>query len=148
MHNLLLPGLMLAAAAASGGAVEHRTRVDHPSGAIDATYRGDVAISHKQVGAAGPGGRASTLSCAWRADIAVSRDARHPSGSTFARSIERRGVIEGRKPGWCSTQRAAISQEVARRTDELRGHLIQVAQEDHSALRAEIDRSHGLPRTG
>ncbi len=148
MSNMILAGLLLVAATASGGAVEHHLRVDHATGAVDASYRGDVAITHKQVGAAGPGGRASTLSCAWQANVAVVRDARHPSGSSFTRSIETKSVIAGRRPGWCATQRAAIAQEVAQRTEEFRDHLIQVAQEDHSTLRAEIDRSRLLPRTG
>ena len=148
MTHFLLASALLAAAASAGGPIEHQARIDHPTGAVDAQYRGDVTITHEQVGAVGPGGRASTLGCVWRANIAVVRDARHASGAMFTRAIERPGAIEGRRAGWCSTHRAAIAREVAGRRDELRGHMIDVAQEDHHLLRSDIDRVHGDSRAG
>ncbi|MEG3085416.1 hypothetical protein U1707_17365 [Sphingomonas sp. PB2P12] len=148
MTNILLTSALLAAAASAGGSIEHQTRIDHPTGAVDAQYRGDVTIIHQQVGTVSPGGRASTLGCVWRANIAVVRDARHASGSLFTRAMERPGAIEGRRAGWCSTHRAAIAREVAGRRDELRGHLIDVAREDHQMLRSDIDRAHGDSRAG
>ncbi len=148
MSRIWMAALMLGTIAAAAPAAEHAVRVDHHSGAIDARYRADVAIEHRQVGAVGPGGRASTLRCVWSAGITVSREARLATGTVMTRSISRDGVAGGSRTGWCDGQRAAIAQEVARRTDTVREHMLAVAADDHSVLRAEADRLHGAPAAG
>ncbi len=141
--------LMLGSAMpAPAKAIEHRTQVAHPSGAIDARYRADVTIEHRQIGAVGAGGRPSTLRCLWRAALVVDRHATHGSGSTLSRSFTHDAVAEGSRPGWCSAQRGAIAQEVAGRSDAMRDRLIEVAQDDHPVLHAEIDRLPGSAQTG
>ena len=136
----LLSGAMVASA---GAPLQHHTRVDHASGAAEALYRGEIAVEQREVGTVGPGGRASTLRCRWTAGLVVDREARHASGATFARRFDTGRVIEGSRPGWCTTHRRAIAQEIAQRSGELHGHLVAVAQEDHHVLRAELDRSRG-----
>lgn len=147
---LTLSLLALAGLAANGGPapLEHHIRAEHPSGEAHARYRGALAIEHRQVGAAAPGGRPSTLSCRWSARLVVDREARHPSGATLHRSFAERPAIEGRRPGWCDTHRAAIAREVAQRSGELRDHLVSLAAEDRTVLTAELDRLHGSNRTG
>ena len=52
MAYYLLAGLALAATGtALGLTVDHQNQVDHHSGPVAVQYRGDVAITHKQVGA-------------------------------------------------------------------------------------------------
>ncbi|RDE05231.1 hypothetical protein [Sphingomonas aracearum] len=147
---LTLALLTLASLASDPAAtpLEHSSRADHPSGVAHARYRGDLAIEHRQVGSAAPGGRMSTLSCRWSARLTVRREARHATGAALHRSFERAEVLEGRRPGWCDTQRAAIRQEVAQRSGELRGHLVSLAAEDSAVLHAELDRLHEASRTG
>ncbi|WP_229664560.1 hypothetical protein [Sphingomonas metalli] len=136
------------AAAAPAAATEHRVRIEHHGGAVDAVYRADVAVSHRQVGAATPGGRASTLRCLWSAGLTVERQAQHPGGSIMTRSISRDAVVEGSRAGWCSGQRAQIAREVALRTDRVRQEMMAIAEEDHSVLRAELDQMHANRAAG
>lgn len=148
MQMLLMAGLALGAAAASDGAIEHRMQLDHHSGPVAVHYRADVGVTHRQIGAVTTGGRPSTLRCLWRANVTVHREARGAAGAALMRSAARDGVIEGSRPGWCSTNRAAIASEVAARRDAVHDHLQAVAQEDHGLLRAEMDRLHAETRTG
>lgn len=141
MLNLIAAGLLLGTAGTAPPAqIEHRVRVDHPAGSVDAHYRTRVDISHRQIGAVAPPGAPSTLRCAWRADMHVEREARHASGSVLQASLRRDSVAKGSRPGWCATQRDAIAKEVAGRTDAMRGQLVEVAREDHGALTETLDR--------
>jgi hypothetical protein len=126
----------------------HEVRIEHSSGAVDARYHGRLVVAHRQVGAVAPGGRASTLRCAWQADVVVDRAARHPSGSTMARSITRDRVLTGSRPGWCAGARQAIDREVAARSADIRTHLLAVADEDRATLMAETDRLHAHDSAG
>ncbi len=148
LAGLVLGTVAAAALAGPGAAMEHSLRIDHASGTTEVHYRGDVDVVHRQVGAVAPGGRASTLSCRWKANVSVTREARHASGSTMTRAIEGARAIEGTRAGWCSTQRDAIAQEVAQRTEAMRAHLLAIAAEDHPVLMAEIERLHGSTWTG
>ena len=137
-----------AASAAIGMTVDHQTRLDHHSGAVAVTYRGDVAITQKQVGAVAPGGRPSSLRCDWAATMTVARHAIAASGASMSRRIDSEPVIAGTRPGWCSTSNAAIAREVAGKAADMKRHLQSLAREDHHELRAELDRIHGPQRAG
>ena len=150
MRMWVLGGLAagLAIAAGPAGATEHRVRVEHRGGAVDAVYRADVAIDHRQVGAVGPGGRPSTLRCVWSAGVTVEREARHGSGRVMTRAIRRDDVAQGSRHGWCDGQRDAIAKDVAARTDRVRDAMLAAAEEDRSVLRAELDTLHTDQRSG
>lgn len=124
-------------------AIEHRTRVEHPKGAIEAIYKTRVAVTHKQIGSAAKPGTPSTLACTWRADIHVERSALHGSGASLSRQIARDGVVEGRRAGWCNGGRSAIAAEVARRTHEIHDQVVALAREDEAVLQAELERLDG-----
>lgn len=144
-----MAGLLLGAmVAAPDSGIEHTVRIDHRSGVVESQYSADVQITHRQVGTVGAGGRPSTLRCIWSAGLVIDRQARHPSGSTMARSFAHEGVVEGSRPGWCSAQRNSIAQEVAARQPELRDRLVELAQDDHGVLHAEIDRMHRTTQAG
>jgi len=139
-----LAGMVMAmASAAPQAGMAHSVRIDHATGAVQSDYSADVTVTHRQVGTVGAGGRPSTLRCMWRAGLVVDRQARHVSGSTLARSFAQDNVVEGSRPGWCTAQKTAIAREVAARTPELQARLVQLAQEDHGVLHAEIDRMQG-----
>ncbi|WP_294318972.1 hypothetical protein [uncultured Sphingomonas sp.] len=144
-----LVGLLLGATMlAPQGGMAHSARIDHRTGTVQTDYTADVQVTHQQIGTVGAGGRPSTLRCLWRAGLVVERQARHASGSTLARSFIQDRIVEGSRPGWCSTQKTAIADEVARRSDMLQARLVQLAQEDHPVLHAEIDRMHGTMQAG
>lgn len=149
MAYLMTAGLLLGAATATlGMTVDHRSRLDHHSGPVATHYRGTVAVSHTQVGAVAPGGKASTLRCDWAASMIVDRHATAASGATMTRQIESEPVVSGTRSGWCVTNRTAIAKDVAKRTADMQDHLIDLAREDHEALRGELDRIHGPQRAG
>lgn len=149
MTNLLAAGLMFGmTVAVSSATVAHETRIDHHSGPVDVRYNGAVTIDHKQIGSVAPGGRQSTLRCAWQANMAVTREAKATPGTLMTRQFVREDIASGSRAGWCTTNKAAIAREVAARTGDLNQHIVEVAQEDHDVLRSELDRLHGAVRQG
>jgi hypothetical protein len=126
-------------------AIEHRSRVAHPGGAVEATYKTRVSVRHRQIGSNARPGTPSTLACRWRADVHVERSAQHGS-ARLSRQIARDGVVEGRRPGWCKSGRAAIAAEIARRADEIHDQVVALAREDEAVLQAELARLNGNPQ--
>jgi hypothetical protein len=149
MAYFLTAGLVLAATgAALGMTMDHQNEVDHRSGPVAVKYRGDVVITHKQVGAVAPGGRASSLRCDWAASMSVARHAVAASGTRLVRSIDSEPVVSGTRPGWCVASHGAIKKEVAAKAADMRQHLLMLAQEDEQMLRVELDRIHSPQRAG
>ena len=149
MAYLLTDGLVLAATgAALGMTVDHQNEVDHRSGPVAVKYRGNVVITHKQVGAVAPGGRASSLRCDWAASMSVARHAVAASGTRLVRSIDSEPVVSGTRPGWCVASHGAIKKEVAAKAADMQQHLMMLAQEDEQMLRVELDRIHSPQRAG
>ena len=149
MAYFLTAGLVLAATgAALGMTVDHQNEVDHRSGPVAVKYRGDVVITHKQVGTVAPGGRASSLRCDWAASMSVARHAVAASGTRLVRSIDSEPVISGTRPGWCVASHGAIKKEVVAKAADMQQHLMMLAQEDEQMLRVELDRIHSPQRAG
>lgn len=119
---------------------EHRTRLEHAGGVVDAHYRTRVALVSRQVGSVAKAGTPSTLRCVWRADVRVEREAHYGGEARLVRDIGREGVLEGSRAGWCGANGPAIAREVTRRADEIRNHLAALALEDERTLRAELER--------
>ncbi len=142
-------GLMLSAIVVTSDVpLEHRTRVDHTSGSVEAHYTGTVHLVAKQVGSPGPGGRASTLRCEWSAKLAVNREARHEAGGLLSHSMTDREGIALSRPGWCNSHRGAVKAEIASRTDELQQRLVALAAEDRDTLLAQVERQNEQRNAG
>ncbi|MGL1751822.1 hypothetical protein ACSTG9_23675, partial [Vibrio parahaemolyticus] len=77
--------------------------------------------------------------CSWRAHLHIEREARSGRALRSSRSIERKAVLEGSRPGWCGASENAVAEEVARRGAEIHSHLLAVANEDQAVLKAEIE---------
>ena len=143
MSIIIAAGLLLG----TGAAEVHRVALDHRGQRVDVTYRSDVNVAHRQVGAVGAPGRPSTLRCTWQARVSVAREARSGAGHVLTRTIASDAPLTGSRAGWCSGQRDAIAKDVAARSDGVRDHLVAVAEQDHETLRAELDAAH-LPARG
>lgn len=143
MNLIIAAGLLLGSPTID----DHRIEVDHRGQRVDVTYRSDMDVSHKQVGAVGAPGRASTLRCTWKANVSVQREARSAAGHVLTRTMTSDTPIEGSRPGWCSGQRNAIAQEVAARSGDVRDHLLAVAERDREALALELDAAHSPARS-
>ena len=149
MAYFLTAGLMLAATgAALGMTVDHQKEVDHHTGPVAVKYRGDVVITHKQIGAAAPGGRASSLRCDWAASMSIARHAIAASGTRLVRSMDSEPVLSGTRPGWCVGNHRSIAKEVAAKAADMQQHLTMLAREDERVLHVELDRIHGPQRAG
>lgn len=144
MSLFVVAGLLLGSPVATDA---HRIAMDHRGQNVDVTYRSAVAVEHKQIGSAGPGGRPNTLQCAWKAKVSVQREARSAAGHVLARTIASDAPLEGRRAGWCSGQREAIAQDVAARSEAVRAHLLAVAERDREALALELDAAHSPARS-
>lgn len=143
MNLFIVAGLLLGATASDA----HRVEIDHRGQRVDVTYRSDVDVAHKQVGAVGAPGRPTSLRCAWTANVSVHREARSAAGHVLARTIASDAPIEGSRPGWCKGQRGAIAQEVAARSGAVRDHLLAAAARDQEALALELDAAHAPVRS-
>jgi len=139
MSLFLALGLALAAPEPVHSVLEHRTSFDHAGAAVDASYRARVVLTRRQLGAATKSGMPSTLRCTWRAHLRIEREARFGREQRLTRSIDRRAILEGSRPGWCGANENAVTEEVARRAEEIRAHLLAAAEEDRVALKAEIE---------
>ncbi|MBB3694321.1 hypothetical protein [Sphingomonas sp. BK580] len=151
MYVPLIAGLALALTAtepvpAAAPDTAHQVQLDHRGQRVDVTYRSDVSVTHRQVGAVGAPGRPSALRCAWQASVAVQREARHPAGHVLARTVSADKPLTGSRPGWCATQKDAIAQDVAARSGAIREHLLAVAARDQDSLVAELDAAHDRVR--
>ncbi len=150
MKNLAFAGLaalgMIAGAPAQ--ALEHRTIIDHPGGEIAADYRGNTQISTKQVGNAGPGGRASTLRCTWTVSLSVERIASAGSGLHATRSMTSQDALKGSHPGWCSYDGKAIERIVEARREVLRGAMLAMVAQDRETILAEAENARQRARAG
>lgn len=142
MSILLALGLMATLEPALP-AIEHRTRVAHAGGAVEALYKTRVSLSHRQIGSVTKAGTPSTLHCLWRANIHVERSAVHGSGANLSRQFMRDGVVEGQQSGWCKGRGEAIAAEIAHRTDEIHDQVVALAREDEAVLQAELARLDG-----
>lgn len=143
MNLVVTMGLLLSAAQPE----THRVELDHRGARVDVTYRGDTLIEHKQIGMPAPGGRMSTLRCAWQARVSVHREARVAAGHVLTRTVASATPMEGSRPGWCSGQRVAIARDVAARSEDVRAHLLAVAASDRDTLALELDRAQTPARS-
>jgi len=138
MSIVLALGLGLAVPEPIHPTLEHRTSFDHAGEVIDAQYRARVSLVSRQVGSVAKAGMPTTLRCVWRAHLRIEREARFGEKLRLSRNIHRNTVLEGSRPGWCEASRRAVSEEVARRSEEIRGHLLAAAGEDQLVLKAEV----------
>lgn len=143
MSIIIAAGLLLAVQAPEA----HRAVIDHRGQQVDVTYRSNVDVEHRQVGAVGAPGRPNTLRCAWKANVSVHREARSEAGHVLTRTIASDAPLSGVRPGWCAGQRDAIAADVAARSEGVRSHLLAVAEQDHDTLRAELDAAHQPARS-
>lgn len=128
--------LALAAAAAT-----HSITIDHNGKRIDAVYHARTDVSMKTVGSAPPT-RMDNQRCRWNAAIVVERKMAH--APTLARTLPSDRTLSGNQPGACPGNKRVIEREIALREDEVRKHLVAVAEQDRNLLVAELDAARTL----
>lgn len=148
MNKFAFAGLVLAGLASPALALEHSVVIDHDDGPIAADYQGSVTIETRQVGAAGVAGRPSTLRCQGTALLSVERIATVGEALRTQRSLVRKNVVSGSRPGWCETSDAAIARLVDARRETFRAALVEVAEQDRAALLAEAEGAARPSREG
>ncbi len=133
-------GLAFPALAADYQGFRHQVDVPHGESQVTAVYQPKTLVSYRQVGNMTPN-RASTARCMWKAEISVERHLQAPAGqgSHVVRTLVPTKLIEGSTNGRCAQGKQQASIAIARRSDEVRAHVLAVAAEDRNALMAELN---------
>jgi hypothetical protein len=135
-------GAILAGAASAetpGKALRHSTVLTHRGVPISADYEGATEIALRQIGSTAPGGRASTLRCAWTVSLAVERTARAGAAHSARHTLRQDNALAGEAAGWCAGARQAIERTVAARHDRLHATMMALVSSDRAAILAEAD---------
>lgn len=137
---LSVAGLFSPAIAANYQDIRHQVEVPHGERQVTAVYQPKTLVSYRQVGNMTPN-RPSTARCMWKAEISVERHLQAPAGqgSHVVRTLVPTKLIEGSTNGRCAQGKEQVNSALARRTDEVRNHVLAVAAEDRNALMAELD---------
>jgi hypothetical protein len=139
---MLLSTILTALAATTAAAAPHyAVPVEHHGRAMQATYHGDVRVTHRQVGTVVAPGKMGTSRCRWTAAVHVERRLHGPDGTPvlMPASVGEPGRLTGEHPGDCLIARKPIAAQVARHDDRVRDHVRIVAEADAPRLRAELD---------
>ncbi|WP_181008410.1 hypothetical protein [Sphingomonas montanisoli] len=116
----------------------HPVSVDHKGAAVQAVYDARVETRMKTVGMS-VGTRMGNEACRWEANVAVERRV-----GGLVKTVDSDKRITGQRPGSCKMVGKHVATEVAARSDEIHGHVRQVAEADRPALIADIEAAHGL----
>lgn len=148
MKKLSIAVLLGACIASPAMALEHEVVIEHAAGTIAADYAGTVTVETRQVGSAGVAGRPSTLRCIWTASLSVERTAKVGDTLNSRRSMTGDDVASGSRPGWCQTQANAIDRLVDSRRETFRMAMLELVEQDRSAILAEADSLRATNREG
>ncbi len=143
---LSVAGLATPTVAADYQDIRHQVEVPHGERQVTAVYQPKTMVSYRQVGNMTPN-RPSTARCMWKAEISVERHLQAPAGqgSHVVRTLVPTKLIEGSTNGRCAQGKEQVNSALARRTDEVRSHVLAVAAEDRNALMAELSIAQGNP---
>ncbi|WP_430386590.1 hypothetical protein [Blastomonas fulva] len=143
---LSVAGLATPSVAADYQDIRHQVEVPHGERQVTAVYQPKTMVSYRQVGNMTPN-RPSTARCMWKAEISVERHLQAPAGqgSHVVRTLVPTKLIEGSTNGRCAQGKEQVNSALARRTDEVRSHVLAVAAEDRNALMAELSIAQGNP---
>lgn len=136
---LSLAGLVSPALATDPEGFRHQVEVPHGDRQVTAIYQPKTMVSYRQVGNMTPN-RPSTARCLWKAEISVERHLQAPAGqgSHVVRTLVPTKLIEGSTHGRCAQGKEQAESAIARRSDEVKAHVLAVAAEDRNALMAEL----------
>jgi len=137
---LSVAGLFSPAIAADEQGFRHQVEVPHGERQVTAVYQPRTMVSYRQLGNMTPN-RQSTARCIWKAEISVERQLLAPvgQGSHVVRTLVPTKLIEGSTNGRCAQGKDQVDSAIARRSDEVRAHVLAVAAEDRTALMAELN---------
>ncbi len=137
---LSVAGLAVPASAAESVAFQHQVIIPHENSQLTAVYQPTTKVSFRQIGNMTPN-RPSTARCLWQAEVAVERRLQPPAGqgSHLVRTLVPTKLIKGQTNGRCAQGKDQFNATIARRSDEVRDHVLAVAAEDHAALMAELN---------
>ena len=117
-------------------AAAHDVRIDHQGGATQVSYSARADVKTRTIGSSSPT-RMDTRRCRWLADVVIERSPRGLPHLT--RVVSRDQRLSGSVPGACTGKDRMIDREIAAREDEVRSHLVAVAEKDSTLLLAEIN---------
>jgi len=147
MSNLILLGMLAASVAGADGTHLHRATIEHRGAPVTIDYRAKTALTTRQIGMSPPT-RMGVARCNWVAKVSVERHMKRTGTASASRVVDNELELKGSRPGTCTAARKAIRAEVAARDDEVRRHMLAVAERDRKTLLAELEASGSHPGAG
>lgn len=133
---------LVAVSAAGDPSHHHRTTIDHRGTALAVEYRAAIKLGTRQIGMAPPT-RMSVVRCTWTARVSVERHMAGNGNPLPIRLVSNELELEGSQPGTCAGAKKAIDRAVAQRGEEIRGHVLAMAERDRASLLAELEAASG-----
>lgn len=144
MSNMILLGMLAASMAGADGTQLHRTTVEHRGAPLAVDYRATTSLVTRQVGMSPPT-RMGVARCNWVAKVAIERHMARTGATATSRIVDTGLELKGSRPGTCTGAKKAIREDVAARDEEVRRHLLAVAEQDRTTLLAELEASGSHP---
>ncbi|MES2495057.1 MAG: hypothetical protein V4618_03000 [Pseudomonadota bacterium] len=139
MSMMMLLGALSASLAGADGGHLHSTTIEHRGAPVNVAYHATTALSTRQVGMSPPTRTGGVVRCTWVAKVAVERRMTRGGGATVSRVVDSELQLKGSSPGTCTGAKKTIGREVAERNDEVRNHVLAVAERDRATLLAELE---------
>lgn len=140
MSMILALGLMALSPVSADGTHHHRTTIEHRGVPVGVTYRATMQLKTRPIGMSPPT-RPSTARCTWVATVVVERqmlrDGQPAPG--LSRVVSSDLELKGNRPGGCTGAGKAIARDIAARDEQVRAHVLAVAERDRSILLAELE---------
>ena len=137
MSMMMLLGAFSASLAGADGGHLHRMTIEHRGAPVAVDYRATKAVSTRQAGMSPPTRTGGVVRCNWTAKVVVER--RLNGQDALSRVVDNDLQLKGSRPGTCSGAKKAIDTEIAARDEEVRRHVLAVAERDRATLLAELE---------
>ena len=141
MSMILALGLMaLPAVVTDGTNHHHQTTIEHRGVPVGVTYRATMELKTRPIGMSPPT-RPSTARCVWTAAVVVERQMLRNGQPVpgLNRIVSKDLELKGNRPGGCIGADKAIARDIAARDEQVRAHVLAVAERDRSILLAELE---------
>lgn len=134
----MLSSLVLLAASVSPSADHvHHTQIELQGRPVAVSYRADTDVTTRQIGMSA-GTRMSSERCLWKARVGVVREANGAGNALINQRLDADKAWRGSRHGSCTLAKREIARDLARRDDDIRAHLVEVAARDRSQLAADM----------
>lgn len=128
---------LLAAAVSPSADQVHHTQIELQGRPVAISYRAETDVSTRQIGMAA-GTRMSSERCLWKARVGVVREVGGEGAALINQRLDADKAWSGSRHGSCTLAKRQVARDLARRDDDIRAHLADVAARDRSQLAVDL----------